>query len=74
MLDCRITSDLVLEQQDTCTLQAEGIKGKFRLEAVLENHTEDETALTIETELLDGGRVILRTPGRYAAKKVKQSI
>lgn len=69
MLDCRITSDLVLEQQEACSHQSKGIKGKFRLEAVLENHTEDETALTIETELLDGGRVIFKDTREICSKK-----
>ena len=55
MLDCRITSELLTEQQGTCSMP--GKRGKFRLEAVFENHTGDETELSVETELLDGEQV-----------------
>ena len=69
MLDCRITSGLVLEQEGPCTVRAGEKKGNFRLEAVLENHTEEETALTIETELFDGGQVIFKDTREICGKK-----
>lgn len=69
MLDCRITSGLVLEQEGPCTVRAGEKKGNFRVEAVLENHTEEETALTIETELFDGGQVVFTDTREICGKK-----
>ena len=67
MLDCRITSELLTEQQDTCSVP--GKRGKFRLEAVFENHTEDETELSVETELLDGEQVIFKDTRRIRGSR-----
>lgn len=61
MLDWRIVSDLVMEQNETT--------GKICLEAVFENHTEDETALTVETEVMDGEQVIFSEIREISGKK-----
>ena len=67
MLDCRITSELLTEQQGTCSMP--GKRGKFRLEAVFENHTGDETELSVETELLDGEQVIFKDTRRIRGSR-----
>ncbi len=61
MLDWRIVSDLVMEQNETT--------GKICLEAVFENHTEDETALTVEMEVMDGEQVIFSEIREISGKK-----
>lgn len=61
MLDWRIVSDLVMEQNETT--------GKICLDAVFENHTEDETALTVEMEVMDGEQVIFSESREISGKK-----
>ena len=69
MLDCRIISELLPKQQDTHTCCLEETKGRLKLEAVLENHTEDEAVITIETELFDGEQVIYQNTRKICSKK-----
>ena len=69
MLDCRIISELLPKQQDTHTCCLEETKGRLKLEAVLENHTEDEAVITIETELFDGEQVIYQNIRKICSKK-----
>ena len=47
----------------------EETKGRLKLEAVLENHTEDEAVITIETELFDGEQVIYQNTRKICSKK-----
>ena len=66
MLDWRIVSDLVMEQNETT--------GKICLDAVFENHTEDETALTVEMEVMDGEQVIFSESREISGKKARQNM
>ena len=69
MLDWRIVSDLVMEQNDPGVLQKKETTGKICLDAVFENHTEDETALTVEMEVMDGEQVIFSESREISGKK-----
>lgn len=46
-----------------------GRPGKLCLEVVFENHTEDETALTVEMEVMDGEQVIFSESREISGKK-----
>ena len=69
MRDWRIVSDPVMEQNDPGALQKKETTGKICLEAVFENHTEDETALTVEMEVMDGEQVIFSESREISGKK-----